>query len=199
MSNEKKFILATLNCDFDAVRKYVSEQVDINCVNDEDKTVLMLACEKGYEEIVDFLIKAGADVKYESNWGYTALTASLVDSETLGNINNKLITKLIESGVNVNAKTRKISPLMAACRNGNIEIVKKLILAGAKVNWKTSKLGEFPLLYAAYSGNPELVKLLIDNGAKVNWKNRWGNTALKVAKNEGYTAIEKILLKNGIN
>ena len=81
---------------------------------------------------------------------------------------------MIESGVDVNAKTRKISPLMAACRNGNIEIVKKLILAGAKVNWKTSKLGEFPLLYAAYSGNPELVKLLIDNGAKVNWKKSLG-------------------------
>ena len=197
MSIERKFILATLNCDFDAVRKYVSEQVDINCVNDEDKTVLMLACEKGYEKIVDFLIKSGADMKYESNWGYTALTASLVDSKTLGNINNQLITKLIESGVDVNAKTRKISPLMAACSNGNIEIVKKLITAGAKVNWKTSKLGEFPLLYAAYSGNSDLVKFLIENGARVNWKNRWGNTALKVAKKEGYKIIEKILIDNG--
>ena len=197
MSIEKKFIHATLNCDFDAVKKYVSDQVDINCVNDEDKTVLMLACEKGYEEIVDFLIKAGADMKYESNWGYTALTASLVDSESLGNINNQLITLLIESGVDVNAKTRKISPLMAACSNGNLEIVKKLIIAGAKVNWKTSKLGEFPLLYATYSGNSELVKLLIENGAKVNWKNRWGNTSLKVAKKEGHKIIEKILIDNG--
>ena len=197
MSIERKFIRATLNCDFDAVKKYVSDQVDINCVNDEDKTVLMLACEKGYEEIVDFLIKSGADMKYESNWGYTALTASLVDSKTLGNVNNQLITKLIESGVDVNAKTRKISPLMAACSNGNIEIVKKLITAGAKVNWKTSKLGEFPLLYATYSGNSELVKLLIENGAKVNWKNRWGNTALKVAKKEEHKIIEKILIDNG--
>ena len=197
MSIERKFIHATLNCDFDAVKKYVSEEVDINCVNDEDKNALMLACENGYEEIVDFLIKAGADMQYESNWGYTALTASLVDSESLGNINNQLITQLIESGVDVNAKTRKISPLMAACSNGNLEIVKKLIIAGAKVNWKTSKLGEFPLLYATYSGNSDLVKLLIENGAKVNWKDRWGNTALKVAKKEGYKIIEKILIHNG--
>lgn len=197
MSIERKFIHATLNCDFDAVKKYVSEEVDINCVNDEDKNALMLACENGYEEIVDFLIKAGADMQYESNWGYTALTASLVDSESLGNINNQLITQLIESGVDVNAKTIKISPLMAACSNGNLEIVKKLIIAGAKVNWKTSKLGEFPLLYATYSGNSDLVKLLIENGAKVNWKDRWGNTALKVAKKEGYKIIEKILIDNG--
>ena len=32
-------------------------------------------------------------------------------------------------------------------------------------------------------------------GQRSTGKNRWGNTALKVAKNEGYTAIEKILLK----
>lgn len=64
-------------------------------------------------------------------------------------------------------------------------------------NCKTSKLGEFPLIYATYSGNSDIVKLLIENGAKVNWKDRWGNTALKVAKKEEHKIIEKILIDNG--
>jgi ankyrin repeat protein len=153
--------------------------------------------EKGYEEIVEYLIAQGADMTIQTDWGYTALTASMVECEGLGNIRNELIITLIESGVDVNAKTRKISPLIAASGNGNVEIVSKLIEKGAKVNWKTSKMGEFPLLYAAWSGHLEVVKILIESGAKVHWKNHYGETALSIARKEGYKEIEKMLIDAG--
>ena len=193
----KELTIAASRGNLDLVNSILKQGVDINTKGEDGKTALMLACEKGHEEIVEYLITQGADMTIQTDWGYTALTASMVECEGLGNIRNELIITLIESGVDVNAKTRKISPLIAASGNGNVEIVSKLIEKGAKVSWKTSKLGEFPLLYATGGGHVDVVKILIENGAKVNWKNHYGRTALGEARKKGFKEIEKMLIDAG--
>ena len=193
----KELTIAASRGNLDLVNSILKQGVDINTKGEDGKTALMLACEKGHEEIVEYLITQGADMTIQTDWGYTALTASMVECEGLGNIRNELIITLIESGVDVNAKTRKISPLIAASGNGNVEIVSKLIEKGAKVSWKTSKLGEFPLLYATGGGHVDVVKILIEYGAKVNWKNHYGRTALGEARKKGFKEIEKMLIDAG--
>ena len=49
------------------------ETVNIDHTNEEGKTALMLACEKGHEDIVHSLLSAGANVNLQDNNGWTAL------------------------------------------------------------------------------------------------------------------------------
>ena len=49
------------------------ETVNIDHTNEEGKTALMLACERGHEDIVHSLLSAGANVNLQDNNGWTAL------------------------------------------------------------------------------------------------------------------------------
>ena len=139
----KELIIAASRGNLDLVNSILKQGVDINTKGEDDKTALMLACEKGHEEIVEYLITQGADMTIQTDWGYTALTASMVECEGLGNIRNELIITLIESGV---------------------DVVKILIEYGAKVNWK-NHYGHTALGEAREEGYMEIEKILIDAGA----------------------------------
>lgn len=54
--------------------KYLLENTDINinAVNDSDKTTLMIACEYPFDDIVNLLLSHGADAKLKTSWGKTA-------------------------------------------------------------------------------------------------------------------------------
>uniref|UniRef100_A0A1X7U206 Uncharacterized protein n=1 Tax=Amphimedon queenslandica TaxID=400682 RepID=A0A1X7U206_AMPQE len=49
------------------------ETVNIDHTNEEGKTALMLACERGHEDIVHSLLSAGANVTIQDNKGWIAL------------------------------------------------------------------------------------------------------------------------------
>uniref|UniRef100_A0A1X7T1V1 Uncharacterized protein n=1 Tax=Amphimedon queenslandica TaxID=400682 RepID=A0A1X7T1V1_AMPQE len=49
------------------------ETVNIDHTNEEGKTALMLACERGHEDIVHSLLSAGANVNIQDNKGWTAV------------------------------------------------------------------------------------------------------------------------------
>lgn len=90
----------------------------------------------------------------------------------------------------------KMSLLILATNNENVNMVKALIKHGAKVDvkdqWNTT-----PLMYAAYSGNMELIRFLLDHGADVKATDGKSNTVLSSAKEgkhqEAITLIESLL------
>ena len=53
------------------------ETVNIDHTNEEGKTALMLACERGHEDIVHSLLSAGANVNIQNNNGWTALMIAI--------------------------------------------------------------------------------------------------------------------------
>lgn len=75
----------------------------------------------------------------------------------------------------------KVSPLITAVNNANVEIVKLLIANNALVDWRDG-FNTTALMYAAAKGNKEIVELLIVNGADVNSTDGEGNTVLTAAK-----------------
>jgi uncharacterized protein len=75
----------------------------------------------------------------------------------------------------------KVSMLITAVNNGNIDIVKILIANKADVKWKDG-FSTTALMYAAAKGNKEIVDLLLDNGADINDTDGKGNTVLSGAK-----------------
>jgi ankyrin repeat protein len=56
---------------------------DINIRNKDGTTPLMYAANSGYEEVVDILLKKGADVNIEGNNGMTALIYAVTASNEL--------------------------------------------------------------------------------------------------------------------
>lgn len=79
--------------------------------------------------------------------------------------NDEAATVLINSGADVNARTKYESPpLVMAVINGNIDIAQKLISAGADVE-ATDIVKNRPIHVAAGHGQIECIRLLRDNGA----------------------------------
>jgi len=75
----------------------------------------------------------------------------------------------------------KVSVLIIAVNNKNIEIAKLLLENKADVNWKDG-FNSSAILYATSSGNIEMVKLLLEYGADINDNDGKGNTVLTAAK-----------------
>lgn len=75
----------------------------------------------------------------------------------------------------------KVSMLISAVNNKNIDIVKLLLEYKLDVNWKDG-FNTTALMYAAAKGNQDMVDLLLNNGADINANDGTGNTVLTAAK-----------------
>lgn len=103
-------------------------------------------------------------------------------------VKNDLIKteKLIKKGADVNFVKQsgpwmKVSLLIAAINNKNLEITEVLLENKADVNWKDG-FKTSAILYGANSGNVELIKLLLKYGANINDNDGKTNTVLTAAK-----------------
>lgn len=185
---------------------------------DTGTTPLIVACENGEMNIIEQLIKGGADVNLNCKYD-SPLLAACVE----GYLN--IVVKLIRSGVDVNPKNGSTPPLIAACKNGYFDIMKELIKAGADINVigreKESHFAEWdddcdalrecliagniyleyesvtPLAAACKNGHLAIIDELIEAGANINLKG--GNKALLLNScDEAYIGIvEELLIAGG--
>lgn len=110
------------------------------------------------------------------------------------------VKELLNSGANVNAKTKQGStPLLAAIDMRQSKIVKLLLDRGADVNQKDSE-GWTPLMYALDSNlNFEISEELLRRNAEVNARAINGDTALTIAVDRAQGRIRMVeqLLRKG--
>ncbi|HOD27950.1 MAG TPA: ankyrin repeat domain-containing protein [Syntrophales bacterium] len=162
-------------------------------------TAVIYTAWKGNIEILKVLLERGADVNAKTKDGETALMYAAASGKGYPDVVKLLLAK----GADVNAAAQGDNgktALTAAANNGNTEIVKMLLDKGANVNamTKESPGGKTALIYAAGNGHVETVKALLERGANPNAKTtRGGDTALKLAKEKGYTAIIDLLEQAG--
>jgi ankyrin repeat protein len=112
------------------------------------------------------------------------------------------VEKLIDEDADVNyvkqaGSWMKVSVLITAVNNKNIEIAKLLLENKADVNWKDG-FNTSAILYAANTGSIEMVKLLLEYGADINDNDGKENTVLtaaKESKNKDLIAFVKEKLK----
>lgn len=92
-----------------------------------------------------------------------------------------------------------ITPLMDACRQGDLIRARRLLLEGAEVN-AANRNGTTPLMYAKTaaigSGDISLLRLLIAHGADVNARDNRGRTALEYLESNT-TSVITFLKENG--
>eukprot|EP00983_Pelagomonas_calceolata_P088533 1157217-Pelagomonas_calceolata.AAC.6 len=69
-----KFLSAASMGDLDHVKGAIAKGRNINTMMDYDgRTALMLAARENQEEVVDLLLRGGADSSHVDNFGFTAL------------------------------------------------------------------------------------------------------------------------------
>lgn len=124
----------------------------------------------------------------------------------------KTIRYIISQGADVNFNSKEkylpgTTPLIEACKWGNLEVVKFLISEGAKVNPKIV-YGETPLISASRWGRLKIVQYLLSlkkmkffNKVKINAKIKQGyqkgKTAYQLAKISGHKEVASYLKNKG--
>lgn len=168
----------------------LSQGADINAQTEETlETALTLACCGGFLEVVDFLIKAGAEISAGAN-------TPLMEASQEGHL--ELVKYLIVAGADVNAATSSgDTALMYASDNGHSDVAEVLIAAGANIE-QEAEGGRTPLMKACRSGHASTVEFLISRGADVNKiSTNCDQTPLSLACSHGHLEVVEILLAHG--
>ncbi len=160
---ETPLINASKKGDLSAVEMLLLKGVDLNVKgsdSDWGKTALIEASHRGYTEIVQALISAGAVVNATDFYGDTAIMLATDKGYP------SIIKLLLNAGADVNMQNiHGSTALIIAASNCNIEITKILLDAGANVSIKDNQ-GRTALMGAKACVRTDLVELLINAGAK---------------------------------
>lgn len=160
-------------------------------------TLLHLAAEGGYREMVEFLLTQGAEINARDKDGDTPLHVAAFEGHL------EVVELLIAQGADVNARDKfGYTPLRDPIISGHQKIVELLIAKGAEVdtpdeiNTPDNK-GNTLLHHAAGSGRKELVELLLAKGAEVNTRNQEGETPLLMATVSNDREVIELLVSHG--
>ena len=170
----------------------------------EGDTLLHYAVDGGSLEVVEYLIKHGAQVNVANRYGYTPLDEATTFAKTD-------IVALLKKARATHGRgfSIKVAPtagwyaapvnppdILTAAREGQTETVRLLLDRGANIEAENN-IGWTVLIHAALNGNTETVRLLLDKGADIEAKDNYGKTALTHAAYWGRTEIVTLLLDNG--
>ncbi|CAH1255560.1 ANKRD28 [Branchiostoma lanceolatum] len=156
-------------------------------------TPLHMAATNGRTEIVQTLLKAGADVNARDKEQRTPLhlTARNGYDETV-----RALIMMGQGRVDVNAFTsQQWTPLHLAAMNGQDKAVTVLLTANADVNAR-DKEQKTPLHLAAWNGDSKTVSVLLMAGADVNVQDKWRNTPIREAEKRGHQTCVEALQKH---
>jgi Ankyrin repeats (3 copies)/Ankyrin repeat len=126
-----------------------------------DVTPLMIATVAGDHEMVNLLLRAGANPNTQNDQGRTALMYAANLGNLLGTARTSIVIELLAAGANPNAVSTDegATALMFAAKRGNPEVVKILLEHGANpmtVNLK----GSSALSIAKAMGHTKIVEIL---------------------------------------
>lgn len=213
---------AIRNNDLDSVKEMIKNTRSL--IEQKDKnlmTPLSFASYYGKNEIVKYLIEAGANVNYQRGGdGESALHfAAYFDYIEIAKM-------LVEHGINLNAGGR-LTPIIAAINTGSKKIAEFLISKGAEIPVSSSMLhdaashgmegvvnvlleknvnlltqndsGGSILHSAAKGGLYHLSEVAVSKGLELNGKDRYGLVPLQIAAEKGYEDVIKFLIEKGAN
>jgi len=209
--------MAALEGELAAVDLLLAHGADVNGVDGEHFSPLMLAAMAGHVDVVTTLIGRGAKIDLtqmtddkkaggQSQSGRTALHWAAAQGESVA------AKVLVDSGALVNAlSTKKQTPLALACSQGHEEIVQLLVEADARLDYGDGK--QTPLHLACEAGHENVARLLIEylstgrdgqqkgEGSKawLNAPDSAGLAPLMLAARKGHTGMVRLLLQIGGN
>uniref|UniRef100_A0A8C2EA36 Kinase D-interacting substrate of 220 kDa n=1 Tax=Cyprinus carpio TaxID=7962 RepID=A0A8C2EA36_CYPCA len=176
-----------------AIKAHLDKYREVDTRSENGQTALMLASEQGSLEIVQELIRRGANVNLDDIDCWTALISAAKEGHT------EVLKELLENNANVEHRDMGgWSALMWAAYKGRVEVAHLLLEKGANPNI-TGQYSVYPIIWAAGRGHAEIVQLLLQHGAKVNCSDKYGTTPLIWAGRKGHYDCVMHLLENGAN
>lgn len=191
-SNDTPLHLAAREGRLEAVQFLLAHKADINAKNDRGATPLHTSVE--YPQVLDALLKAGAQVDAIDDAGRTAMHWAALDRQAPYGVQLLLNYHATAAPLDREGAT----PLHDAARAGHVQAIVALIRGGADVN-APDRFGATPLHRAASRGGSEAVDLLLRSGASPALADRFGCTPLHVAAREHQPEVVQLLMNKGAN
>lgn len=122
-------LYAAINPDIEVLKALLGIGIDINAINEAGYTALMFASAYNKPEVVQFLIKRGADVSAKA----TRQNLNALHIASLFNPKPDVIDVLLKAGIPIDSKTENgFTPLLLAATDSlNLEVAERLALKGA--------------------------------------------------------------------
>ncbi|MDR1694012.1 MAG: ankyrin repeat domain-containing protein [Lactobacillaceae bacterium] len=205
--NSNLGVFATDKTGVEALKAYIEAGGDINAVNDQKQTLLMMCTDVGNIDAVKYAIEHNADLNKKDINGNTALMYSAkngshdISKLLLDNLDNKADVNLR----NIEEKTA----IMISVENNHLDVTKLLVEYEADISMK-DKDGENVLTKAVKAGSLETVKFFIEECTdkeneqtnETKQENKAKKASLKSFVNEqdnkGFTAIMHAYKSNQI-
>ena len=169
------------------------ETVNIDHTNEEGKTALMLASERGNEDIVHSLLSAGANVNIQDNKGTNTFMLACLNGHT------QIVELLLKEQVDPNVQEKDgWNAFMLACQNGHTQIVELLLKEKVDPNVQ-KKNGWNAFMLACQNGHTQIVELLLKKQVDPNVQEKDGWNAFMSACQNGHTQIVELLLKEQVD
>ena len=213
--------------DLPMVELIIAHGAHVNAKTQRLNTALHVAYERGWRDVADALIAAGANEKAKNNVGKTPKQCIRKDGWRCGSNDPRLASQRQHGGrapasgvsddvrakwserkhrnsqprvTGVNRRTSEfLDPLLhGMCKEGNVAMAQELLEEGASINSR-DKGGATPLCHCIWDGHFELATLLIANGADVSIATMRLNTPLHFAFERGWRKIADALIAAGSN
>ena len=193
---ERRFIEAAASSDIEAVRKALSEGVNIHAKEAGGDSALMMAVRAENLEIVRELLGKGAWPSSRAVDGFTPLTFAARRGHA------PIAGELLRAGARtVELTAGGDNALTLAVMFGHRTVVRELMIHGAdpsvQSGGKTIYEGQPPLVMAAVQERADLLQTLLNHGANPNIRDREMQTALQWALLKGNREISEFLLASG--
>jgi uncharacterized protein len=193
----EQLLQATQRGEKETVLILLQQGADINVIDAQGRTPIMLATYQHNTDMVRALLQAGAGVNIRDNNKENPLLHSAAQGWL----------DILRLAIEAHADTRLTNrfggiSIIPASERGHIEIVRELLTrTSINVN-HVNNLGWTALLEAIILSNgdkahQQIVQLLVDYGADINLADKDGVTPLQHTRERGFTEIERILLQAG--
>ena len=165
------------DCTKDVFQTIIDHGADVNATDKNNKTALVIACDKCNEGAINVLLNAGADPNISDDDGFASLQTAVY-----GDCSIEILQAVLDHGADVNATNKhNQTALIAASKKGSTDAINVLLNAGA--NPHIAKINGFTWIHCAVLGdcNKEVLQAIIDHGTDVNTTDNNNVTALMIA------------------
>lgn len=175
----------------DAALELIRMGAPIGTENAKRVTPLILASQKGLDEVVLALIEKGANPLAITITGSTAL----LQASHFGRCN--IVQVLLQHGAMMEmANYKNTTPLMRASQEGKTDVVQLLLKHGARVNRRNNEHMS-ALMLASQRGHADIVRLLLNHQADIDAMTAQKSTSLMLACKRENVDVVRVLVTAG--